>query len=414
MVAENKVRFIHSENLNAPQINNDRSSLIAALDAALVTGINLPSISSAVIEGSTIVITFSSLHYLTNFQVVRLSAFAPTELNADFRVIGVLSTNRIVIDLPQAVTAIASIGAAYLAPLGYEKSFAGTNKAVYRNGNPSAQHRPFLRVDNSQDPLYNSTFACYAKVGILKTCTSIDDIAGAQIPFDAAAPQKNWIATGSGNSVINGWAKWYYSRFNYGNGPHSSVSDRYQDQSNGNKRWTIVGDGSAFYLLLNPWIDYPNNKLVYGFGVYQNLVDLDNPYFLSSSLRYQTVDPDYSFTSTSRFTTGTPFMLDVSNSKVLLFEDVVNKNPVLATTDAKTYNSGATNIYANPNVMQETYFVTDGSWVIGSPPFIRYALNSRTEGNNSAMAIDERMFLCNTVALNSQEIGRVFFDLGGR
>lgn len=412
MAAENKVRFIHSGNLNVPQINNNRSTLIAALDAVLVEGINLPSISSAVIDGSTIIITFVSNHSLISFQVVRLSGFMPVDLNADFRVVGVPATNQISINHPASVASITAIGAAFLAPLGYERVFSGTNKAVYRNANSAAQHRPFLRVDNSLDPLYNSGYACYAKVGILKTCTGIDDVSGAQVPFDSTSPQKNWVATGSGSSVINGWARWYYSRFNYNNSPSTNISDEYQDQSNGSKGWTIVGDETAFYLLLNPWIDYPSNKLIYGFGVYDVSEPINNPYFLSCSMRYTSANTDYDFTGTYKFVTATPFVLNSSNSKVLLFEDVVNKNQVLATTDTKDYNTGSTNVYLNSNLFQETYFLTDGGWLIGKPPFIRYALNARTEVNNTSLAVDDRMFLCNTVALNNTTNGRVFFDLG--
>lgn len=273
MVAENKVQFICSDNLNAPTLPNSWNVLIDVLDAALVSGLNLPTISSAVVDGSTIIITFSSNHNIKLFQVVSLFDFAPAQLNAKWRVIGVPNALQIAIDRHGSISAVTTIGQARLPPLGYEKPFSATGKAVYRSANEDAEHRPFLRVDCTQPSNWGEDYAKVARVGLMTECTSIDDVtSGFCLPSDTV---RNWESTGSLTTATTFYAKWFYSSYR----PISN--NRYTSSPDGNKKWTICGDEDAFYLIVgNSNSEFM--KQVYGFGVYETLQYTPYPYFLGA------------------------------------------------------------------------------------------------------------------------------------
>lgn len=274
MVAEAQVQFICSDNLNAPILPNSWNALINVLDAALVNGLNLPAINSAVVDGSTIVLTFSSNHEVKLFQVIALVDFTPSELNTKWRVIGVPNALQIVIDRHESIQGVATLGSARLPPLGYEKPFSATGKGVYRNANQEAEHRPFLRVDCTQPSNWGAAYAKVARVGLMTECTSIDDVtSGLSLPSDTA---QNWESTGTGNNATTFYAKWFYSSYR-------PVSDsEYKTSPDGNKKWTIVGDEDAFYLIVQNSNSNEFLKQVYGAGVYETFKHVPYPYFLGA------------------------------------------------------------------------------------------------------------------------------------
>lgn len=279
MVAEAQVQFICSDNLNAPILPNSWNALINVLDAALVNGLNLPAINSAVVDGSTIVLTFSSNHNVKLFQVVALVDFTPFELNTKWRVIGVPNALQIVIDRHESIQGVATLGSARLPPLGYEKPFSATGKGVYRNANQEAEHRPFLRVDCTQPSNWGAAYAKVARVGLMTECTSIDDVtSGLSLPSNTT---QNWESTGTGNSATTFYAKWIYSG-------DKLTGSNYTGAPNGNKKWTIVGDEEAFYLIVSD-SNSEFSKQVYGFGIYETLKPVPYPYFLGSYAVQETV-----------------------------------------------------------------------------------------------------------------------------
>lgn len=273
MVAENKVQFICSDNLNAPTLPNSWGVLIDVLDAALVNGLALPSVSSVLVEGSVVNITFSSAHKIKLFQTVLLSGFNPDISNKKWRVIGIPSDLTIAIDRDEQVLTVSTIGQARLPPLGYEKPFSATGKGVYRNANTDAEHRPFLRVDCTQPSNWGVAYAKVARVGLMTECTSIDDVtSGLCLPVDTV---RNWESTGSLTTATTFYAKWFYSSYR----PLSN--NGYTSSPDGNKKWTIVGDESAFYLIVaNSAAEFM--KQVYGFGVYDTFKHVPYPYFLGA------------------------------------------------------------------------------------------------------------------------------------
>ena len=178
------------------------------------------------------------------YQVIKITGAAQTEYNGEHRILTVPNANTITFQLaaaPSVTTATGAISAS-LPPSGWEKPLSTSNpsgggKAAYRSTNLLLPSRPFLRVVDELDPAYTATYAKYAKVGIVEDMTDIDTMLGVQAPYDGGNPNKNWVGTGSGTTVINGWAKWYYARSVY----VYNDTDLGNFIQNGSRMWLIVG-----------------------------------------------------------------------------------------------------------------------------------------------------------------------------
>lgn len=240
------IKWFSSNDTNAPQLSNTWNCMIDVLDACLVTGYNTQQVSLFKIENGVGVVTFPGVHNYKQFQVLRfLSELNPIIHNKEFKVLGVTGTTvELKVDLPDQT--ISGVIACQLAPLGWSKPFGGVGKAVYQ-AKDTEKNPFFLRVDNSLDELYNTTYAKIAKVGILETCEGIDDISGIQIPFDPTSPNKNWVASGAGVSVYNGWFKWRYAA--YDTAATSASWGDYNAPTSGTRDWFLIGDDDVFYIV---------------------------------------------------------------------------------------------------------------------------------------------------------------------
>lgn len=398
--AETDIQFFCSENFKAPSLDNSWGAMINVLDACLVNGLSLPSISSASCDGSQITLVFSVNHQVKLFQIISLQGFSPSDLNTNYRVIGVPTLNKLVIE--STVTSIATVGSALLKPLGYEKVFSGTNKAVYRDADTNSTLRPFLRVDNSLDPVYSENYAKFAKVGILESCTSIDDVSGAQIPYDNSNPTKNWVGSGSGTSAYNGWAKWYYAR----NTTAFNGSADTATPASGSRPWMIVGNHQGFYLL-NSLTASDTHKVLSGFGVY-DLVDgiSAKPYFLLAVRDYATVSTSRDFSSISN---GAP--LYKTSNPAILFNGVGSDTQQDAIPAHGLYSSGTTNIYANDFACLP-YIMVANSYIVGTFPLIRYIAKSRGDSAFSAVAYSNQMYVIDNIMQGGINGARIAFNLG--
>lgn len=237
------VKWFTYDNFGAPTLNNTWGCLIDVLDACLVTGYGTQTIASIVVQDGVGIATFTGAHKIRQFQWVDITGVDEPALNGEFKVLGLTAnTIEFLIDLPDQ-TATGTISCK-LAPLGWTKVFSGTQKAVYQ-AKDTVSNPYFLRVDNSRDPVYTDTYAKFAKVGLLESCTGIDDISGNQVPFDAASPTKNWVGTGSGINAISGWFKWKYAVGN--------TADSFRNETtavaDGNRQWLVIGNASGFYIL---------------------------------------------------------------------------------------------------------------------------------------------------------------------
>ena len=272
MVASTDIKFYVHTNNNAPQLTNNFGCMINVLDACLINGINIGAVSSLTVSGTTATALFSSAHNLMQYQVIKITGAAQAEYNGEHRILTVPTASTLTFELattPSVTTATGAISAS-LPPLGWEKPFSSAHssgvggKAAYRSANSLLSSRPFLRVVDELDPVWNLSYAKYAKVGIVEDMTDIDTIMGMQSPFDSTNPDKNWLGSGSGASAINGWAIWAYALASNEN----TSSNSFATPPSGAREWFILGSSDYIYVLprFHTDIDTKNRLCPYFFG----------------------------------------------------------------------------------------------------------------------------------------------------
>lgn len=298
MVASTDIKFYVHTNSNAPQLQNAYGSMINVLDACLINGIQIGVVNSLTASGNTVTATFGAAHNLMQHQVIKITGATQSEFNGEHRILTVPNAQSVTFELaaaPSTTTATGTITAS-LPPLSWEKPFSSSNssgggKAAYRSKNLLLPSRPFLRVVDELDPAYTETYAKYAKVGIVEDMTDIDTMSGHQAPFNQLSPDKNWVATGSGTTVINGWSRWYYA---HSTGFSSAAASDTGTVANGSRNWFFVGTSDYFYILpcgTQTTAVSALNALPYGFGAFESFLsaDLSNT-FLASTLNSNTAN----------------------------------------------------------------------------------------------------------------------------
>lgn len=295
MVTGKTVKFFTSKNNSAPQLLNVQGSMLALLDACLVSGIQVGTVASLTASGTTATATFGMVHNLMKHQVIRISGANQAEFNGDFKIKQIVNTNTITFELNTSATVANATGTinCLLTPLGFEKPFSSTTalgggRAAFRSKDESLPNRPFLRVVDERISSYSNNYAKYAKVGIVENMTDIDTMTGVQAPYIASAPTRNWNPTGSGLNIKNGWAKWYYCAL----GEYYIDSTNLADYSIIASDWLVVGTDSGFYVMnsvsndLNSPEDEKKLAYCYGFGAFEPIADDDlfTHYLLATNL----------------------------------------------------------------------------------------------------------------------------------
>ena len=415
MATDVDVQFF--SHLNGLVLGNNWGDLIRLLDTCLVSGLPLTSIISASIDvHGDIHLTTYAAHNCMLFQVIELSNFTPFELNGKYRIKGVPSTNQLILKAEHANKSITTTGVAKLAPLGYDIIFRDTNdvKRVYRAKNPRAEH-PYIRVDETISDgtnSYNSTYAKSAMVGLIENMTHIDDFEDPnklQLPFNSLEPKKNWTITGTGLNVVRGWSKWHWA------------TDRgYEIQesnyvSNGNRRFTLVGDCNAFYLLYNSAVN--GSKRLNGCGLFKNSLDnnLIPNWFLMSCISNNNASqyvstsipgflPLFKSELASRFFTN---QFNILNR----LSDHVEAIPLLP-----NFNSGATSVFGQSNVPAlEVPFYDSNAFLRGSLHHVFFAGKKVSEFTvTNPILADNSMYVADSAYMDSGDsfVGGLYFYLG--
>lgn len=405
--------------LNGLVLGNNWGDLIRLLDKALVTGIDFTQITAASIdEQGDVSITLFAAHNAMLFQVVELTGFAPASLNQKYRIKGVPSTTELILK-PYTViaeTSITTVGAGKLASLGYEIIFRdlGDVKRVYRAKNPTAQH-PFIRVDETISDgtnSYTSTYAKFAMVGLLENMTHIDDYLDPnklQLPLDTTDFAKNWKITGTGDTVVRGWSKWYWRR---GNGFVNNAAELIVNNTPINTAFTLVGDSDSFYFLHTPTPDSSFYKILGGCGFFNNALngDVIPSWFLMTTLRYSNASEYYPFSSVP---TSTP--LGGGNSGFLTptynpLTRVANHDD--ATPIIPDINTGKGSFAAITISALEVPFNDKQKYIRGTLSSVCYAGNANnSQLYTTPMLADSSMYVWDSAYINGGQ-GGFYFYLG--
>lgn len=164
-VVDTSVKHFYSAMAGAPTVSGTAGSLIATLDACLVTGFGVKAVDSAVVSNGVCRLSFASGASAAKQEaVILVSGATPAALNGEQKVTAA-ATGWVEFrtDLPDgAVTGSVSFK---MAPLGWEKVFSKTNVAVYRAVDPLGT-RPYIRVDD--------TSAAIARVQMYESMTDVD------------------------------------------------------------------------------------------------------------------------------------------------------------------------------------------------------------------------------------------------
>lgn len=411
MVASTDIKYYVHTNTNAPQLDNVQGRMIAVLDACLVDGVGSQAVSSIAATGTTATVTFGSAHNYLQYQVIRIAGAVQTEYNGQHRILTVPSATTLTFELAAAPSSSPATGTITcdLPPLGFDLAFSGTGKRAYRSANVLLPSRPYLRVVDAVDPRYNTTYAKYAKVGIVEDMTDIDTMLGSQAPYDAAKPSKNWIGTGSGSGAINGWAKWFYAT---GTDENAAIS-KTSTPPGGSRNWIIVGSSDYFYIFTRFHTDasYSGRLVPYFFGI------LDAQYRATTALA-AIFDPTGASTTFATFD-KTALSLPEVTQQIILIRNYKNEaTSVFAKTSAVAgiMRSGYTNYLKAPDADVPVFsfkvpVIEDGDIPRGVMPRYFWLGQELPYTNLLAFSDNGRMML--PVNVMAYENGQVLLDLGG-
>ena len=193
---DTSVKHFYSSMQGGPVLAGLAGSLIALLDACLVTGWGLKAVDSASINAGVCRFNFASGKSAAEVDtVILVSGVTPAGLNGEQKVTAISSTwVEFNTTLPDgAVTGAVSFK---MAPAGWTKPFAGTNLAVYQS--PNAQStKMFVRVDDT------GTTSC--RLRGYETMTDVNSGAGL-FPLDSQIAGGGWMSkSASANSTPVKW-----------------------------------------------------------------------------------------------------------------------------------------------------------------------------------------------------------------
>lgn len=194
-VVDTSVKFINSSQPGAPVLNGTAGSLISVLDALLVTGWGLQTATSLVIAGGVATMTFSSPFPAVVDSVILVAGSSIAALNGEQKVTAV-GSGAVSFATAAADGSASGTITAKMAPAGWAKVFAGTNKAAYKSSDPTSNGM-HLRIDD--------TDATVARVVGYEQMSDIDTGMGL---FPSAAQQSGggyWLKSVEATSVPTGY-----------------------------------------------------------------------------------------------------------------------------------------------------------------------------------------------------------------
>lgn len=221
------IKWYQSNQNGAPQITGQAGSLIAVLNACLLNGFNLRTLTTITRDGDVATATADAGHGFRENDTVLIASANEVAYNGEKRIRNV-TTNSFQFDVTgdPATPATGTI-TAKVAPLDWESPFAGANKAVYRAKDVTS-NRLFLRIDET--PLAGD--ANYGR--------------GARTALAQMWEVLNDIDNGTGKAET-----WWRKAHN---------------ESATARPWVLVGDSKRFWLMVNWSESYPNRYVPYFFG----------------------------------------------------------------------------------------------------------------------------------------------------
>ena len=203
--------YYTSDEPGAPTLNNANGSLISVLDAVLINGFGLKSVTSITVAGGVATVTCAGHQFTGGVgRLVQIAGASPSALNGN-QVATVVDANTFTFPTTAANGTATGTITARRAPLGWQKVFGSTNKAIYGRTDPQATAM-LLRIDDTGTGVASTT---YARAVMCESATDVDTMTG-------VSPTTAQLSGG-----------WYVSK-----GESSTAA----------KRWLIVGDERTVYV----------------------------------------------------------------------------------------------------------------------------------------------------------------------
>ena len=223
------IKLFQSNQTGAPQLSGQpgTSPLIAVLNACLVNGFNLRTLTSITREGTVATATADAGHGLREYDIVLIAGANEAAYNGEHRIRNV-TTNTFQFDVTgEPATPATGTITAKVAPLGWESPFTGENKAAYRPRDVTG-NRLFLRIDET--PLAgDGNYGRGSRTVLAQMWEVLND-----------------IDNGTGKSET-----WWRKA---------------QNDNATTRPWVLVGDSKRFWLAVNWSESYPNRYVPYFFG----------------------------------------------------------------------------------------------------------------------------------------------------
>ena len=197
------IAYFDSTMIGVHALTGTAGALIAMLDDCLINGFGAVTVTPLVVASNIATGTVSTGHGFNMIDgkvgpIIRVSGATPSGLNGDFRITSIPSSTTFTYATTgiNDQTATGTISAK-IAPIGWIKSYSGTNKAVYARTDANATSM-VLRIDDST--------TTYATVRTYESATGIDTVTG-PIPTDTQCTLANgrWYKSSSADSVARKW-----------------------------------------------------------------------------------------------------------------------------------------------------------------------------------------------------------------
>lgn len=212
------VNVFKSTDAGAPTLNGTAGALITVLDALLINGYNQQTGVTATRTGGTATFTKTSHGYVVD-QLLTITGFTTADYNITGKVLSTPDANTWTMAVSSgAASPAVGTGTVIVAPVGWTKSYSGTNKAAYRQKTGTNQF--YLRVDDTN--AQNSQVRGYETMSDVDTGTN---------PF----PTTTQIALGSGlyvyksitaDATARTWQAYSNGKMLYFMGQHGTSTPR--------------------------------------------------------------------------------------------------------------------------------------------------------------------------------------------
>lgn len=195
------VIWYDSSETGAPVLNNAAGSLLSVLQACLVDGFNVMSVTSIVVAANVATVTVSAHGYAAVYgKLLRLAGAAPAALNGD-KQITVTGSNTFTFAAPGVANGAATgTITCKRAPLDWTRVFIGTNKAVYRSGDVAALGL-LLRIDDTNAGIALPT---EARARMYEAMTDVDTGTGPS-PSESQTSGGQFWTKGANNASAKKW-----------------------------------------------------------------------------------------------------------------------------------------------------------------------------------------------------------------